>query len=218
MKDFPLLRTFKVRLDKFEMTGHIIVVKPNVREQLLDTGLRVFHERGFNATGVQDITEAAGVPKGSFYNHFESKEDLGAEVVLRYLESSKKTQAVLRDPKLSPYARLRKYFEELVQIAEKKEFCGGCLLGNFGAELSEQSEKIRACVSKEFSTWSAMLAKVIAEAQAEGQMISKDLPASTLAAFVLNGWEGALVRARVDKSKAALEQFVKVTFAKTLAP
>ena len=198
------------------MTGHIRVVKPNVREQLLDTGVQVLHERGFNATSVQDITEAAGVPKGSFYNHFESKEDLGAEVVLRYLESSNKTQAVLRDPKLSPYARLRKYFEGLVQVAEKNEFCGGCLLGNFGAELSDQSEMIRVRVSKGFSTWSASIAGVIAEAQAQGQ-ISKDLPASTLAAFVLNGWEGALIRARVDKSKAPLEQFVKVTFAKTLS-
>src|SRR6516164_6667529 len=142
------------------MTGHITVVKPSVREQLLDTGLRVLHERGFNATSVQDITEAAGVPKGSFYNHFESKEDLGAQVVLRYLESGNKTQAVLHDPKLSPYARLRKYFEGLVQVAGKKEFCG-CLLGNFGAELSEQSEMIRARVSKGFSTWSAMVANVI---------------------------------------------------------
>ena len=210
-------RIFEVGLDKNEMTGHIRVVKSNVREQLLDTGLHVFHERGFNATAVQDITEAAGVPKGSFYNHFESKEDLGAQVVLRYLESSNKILAVLRDPKLSPYARLRKYFEGLVQVAEKSEFCGGCLLGNFGAELSDQSEMIRVSVSKGFSTWSASIAGVIAEAQAEGQ-ISKDLPASTLAAFVLNGWEGALIRARVDKSKAPLQQFVKVTFAKTLAP
>src|SRR6201993_4035841 len=199
------------------MTGYITVVKPNVRERLLETCLRVLLERGFNATGVQDITEAAGVPKGSFYNHFESKEDFGAEVVLRYLESSNKIQAVLCDPKLSPHARLRKYFEGLVQVAKKKEFCGGCLLGNFGAELSEQSEMIRARVSKEFSTWSAVIANVITEAQAEGQ-ISKDFPASTLAAFVLNGWEGALIRARVDKSKAPLEQFVKVTFARTLAP
>ena len=199
------------------MTGHITLMKPNVREQLIHKGLQVLHEQGFNATSVQDITEAAGVPKGSFYNHFESKEDLGAEVVSRYLESSNRTQVVLRDPKLSPYARLRKYFERLVQVAEKKEFCGGCLLGNFGAELSEQSAMIRVRVSKEFSTWSAMIANVVAEAQAKGQ-ISKDLPASTLAAFVLNGWEGALVRARVDKSKTPLEQFVKVTFAKTLVP
>src|SRR5262245_49558975 len=145
-------RNFPRGLDKVEMTGHIVLMKPNHRDLLLDTGLRVLHERGFNATSVQDITEAAGVPKGSFYNHFESKEDLGAEVVLRYLESSNKTQAVLRDAKLSPHARLRKYFEGLVQVAEKKEFCGGCLLGNFGAELSEQSGMIRARVSKGFST------------------------------------------------------------------
>jgi len=157
-------------VDKFNMTGHLILMKPNHRDLLLDTGLRVLHKRGFNATSVQDITEAAGVPKGSFYNHFESKEDLGAEVILRYLESSNKTQAVLRDPKLSPYARLRKYFEGLVQVAEKNEFCGGCLLGNFGAELSDQSEMIRVRVSKGFSTWSASIAGVIAEAQAEGQI------------------------------------------------
>jgi TetR/AcrR family transcriptional repressor of nem operon len=76
---------------------------------------------------------------------------------------------------------------------------------------------IRVRVSKGFSTWSASIAGVIAEAQAQGQ-ISTDLAANTLAAFVVNGWEGALIRARVDKSKAPLEQFVKVIFARTLAP
>src|SRR5262249_48805809 len=110
------------------MTSHITLMKSNHRDLLLDTGLRVLHKRGFNATSVQDITEAAGVPKGSFYNHFESKEDLGAEAVLHYLKSSNKTQAALHDTKLSPYARLRKYLEGLVQVAEKMEFCGGCLL------------------------------------------------------------------------------------------
>src|SRR5215470_4449012 len=107
------------------MTGHIVRMKANHRDLLLDTGLRVMHKRGFNATSVQDITEAAGVPKGSFYNHFESKEALGAEAVLRYIESNNETQAALRDTKLSPYARLRKYLEGLVQVAEKNELSGG---------------------------------------------------------------------------------------------
>src|ERR1700740_3028853 len=79
----------EVGLDKNEMTGHITVVKPNVRERLLETGLRILHERGFNATGVQDITEAAGVPKGAFYNHFEGKEDSGAKASPRHLETLK---------------------------------------------------------------------------------------------------------------------------------
>lgn len=50
--------------------------KPNVREQLMEAGLRTLHSQGFNGCAVQDITQAAGVPKGSFYNHFESKEAL----------------------------------------------------------------------------------------------------------------------------------------------
>jgi len=57
--------------------------RPNVREKIIDAGLKVLIEKGFNGCGVQDITAAAGVPKGSFYNHFESKEALGGEVVER---------------------------------------------------------------------------------------------------------------------------------------
>jgi AcrR family transcriptional regulator len=60
------------------------MARPNVRQKIVDAGLKILIERGFNGSGVQDITDAAGVPKGSFYNHFESKEALGAEVLKRY--------------------------------------------------------------------------------------------------------------------------------------
>ena len=56
------------------------------RDHLISTGLKVLHARGFHATGVQDITDAAQVPKGSFYTHFDSKERFGAEVLGRYWE------------------------------------------------------------------------------------------------------------------------------------
>src|SRR5262249_24318548 len=85
-------------LDAAETTGHIPgVPRPGLREQLLAAGLATFHERGFNATSVQDITDAAGAPKGSFYNHFESKEALAAEAVRRYAERGRKRFALLRE-------------------------------------------------------------------------------------------------------------------------
>lgn len=62
------------------------MAKPHVREEILAAGLETLHNRGFNATSVQDITEAAGVPKGSFYNHFASKEELGSAFVAAYAE------------------------------------------------------------------------------------------------------------------------------------
>ena len=62
------------------------MAKANVKEQIVTTSLNLLHSKGFNATSVQDITDAAGVPKGSFYNHFSSKEALGLEVLQRYTE------------------------------------------------------------------------------------------------------------------------------------
>ena len=58
--------------------------KANVREKIVDAALHLFHTRGYNGSGVNDIVVSAGVPKGSFYNHFASKEALGLETIARY--------------------------------------------------------------------------------------------------------------------------------------
>jgi TetR/AcrR family transcriptional repressor of nem operon len=189
--------------------------RPNVRDEILDAGVDTLHRQGFNATSVQDITDAAGVPKGSFYNHFESKEALGAEVVQRFMENRRARLAILRDGGMAPLTRLRKYFEGLNQVLAKSNYSYGCLLGNFGAELSDQSPLIRERLAKAFEEWSKLIANVIAESQAAGDM-SKNFSPKTLAGFFLNGWEGALLRARVDKSRAPLDQFLEVSFTKVL--
>jgi TetR/AcrR family transcriptional regulator, transcriptional repressor for nem operon len=191
------------------------MARHNVREQLLSAGLDTLHRRGFNATSVQDITEAAGVPKGSFYNHFESKEALGAEAVLKYLEESEAWKG-LRDSRGAPLTRLRKYFESQIERALKAESWSGCMLGNFACELSNQSPLIREQVATAFDTWCDEIALVIGEAQQAGA-VSKALPSKALAAFVLNAWEGAVLRAQVDKDRAPLQLFLKITFSKILS-
>src|SRR5882762_7763681 len=115
------------------------MARPNVRQKIVDAGLEVLIAKGFNGCGVQDITEAAGVPKGSFYNHFESKEALGAEVVERYGKASAARRATLNDRSIPPLERLRKHFEITVAQFVATEFKRGCMLGNFSAELSTQS-------------------------------------------------------------------------------
>jgi TetR/AcrR family transcriptional regulator, transcriptional repressor for nem operon len=199
------------------MTGHIgRVPRPNLREQLLSAGLETLQQRGFNASSVQDITEAAGAPKGSFYNHFESKEALAAEVVGRYEERSQARRSILRDASLAPLRRLRKYFQSLSQGAVQGGFSRGCLLGNFAAELSDQSPLVRDRVEEAFHAWCDEVARVIGEGQKAGA-ISRDFSATALAAFVIHAWEGAVLRAKLDKDRAALDLFLKVTFAKVLA-
>lgn len=189
--------------------------KPNVREQIVTAGLAALHGKGFNATSVQDITEAAGVPKGSFYNHFESKDALGAEVVQRYRAAAEARRAVLKDSKLAPLLRLRRYFEALNSIGAESGYSIGCLLGNFGSELSGQSPLIRGHVAAAFDHWGVDVAAVIAEAQRAGDM-SKDLAPKAIAAFLVNAWQGSVMRAKVEQDRAPLDLFLKVTLAKIL--
>jgi TetR/AcrR family transcriptional regulator, transcriptional repressor for nem operon len=204
------------RLDNFKTTGHIASMpKLNVREELLTAGLATLHSRGFNATSVQDITEAAGVPKGSFYNHFASKEDLGAAVVQKYAAGGEARRNILRDRAIPPLVRLRRYFESLIGAARYPD-APGCLLGNFGAELSNQSPAIRERVSAAFVNWTDALAEVIDEAQRAGAM-SQDGEPEILAAFVIDAWEGAVLRSKVERNRAPLDAFLAVIFSKVLA-
>src|ERR1700750_820846 len=143
----------------FKMTGHIVsyMARPNVRQKIVDAGLKVLIEKGFNGCGVQDITAAAGVPKGSFYNHFESKEALGAEVVERYGRDNPR-RAVLADASVPALQRLRAHFERLNETYAGARFGRGCLLGNFSAELADQSQLIRERLADLYIAWSTDLA------------------------------------------------------------
>jgi TetR/AcrR family transcriptional repressor of nem operon len=167
---------------------------------------------------VQDITEAAGVPKGSFYNHFVSKEALSAEAVREYRAKSDSWKAMraLRDTKAAPLTRLRKYFESISESALNDESWPGCLLGNFACELSGQSPLIREQVAAAFAAWTDEIALVIGEAQRAGA-VSKDLPPKALAVCVISAWEGAVLRLRVEKDQTPLQLFLKVAFSKILA-
>jgi TetR/AcrR family transcriptional regulator, transcriptional repressor for nem operon len=184
--------------------------RPNTREQIVQAGLKCLVEKGFNAVGVQDITAAAGVPKGSFYNHFESKEALGAEIVERY-GANQTRREILSDPTVPPLQRLRRHFERICGMFVDSDFTRNCILGGFSAELANQSQPIRQNLHKLYGQWTKDLEAVIAEAQQEGDIANKT-KASDIAAFLLDAYEGALLRARVERSREPFDRFMKFAF------
>src|ERR1700723_194059 len=123
------------------------MTKPNTREQIIQAALESLLAKSFNAVGVQDITETAGVPKGSFYNHFESKEALGLEVVERY-GANQTRREILTDPTVPPLQRLRRHFDRITGLFEDSHFTRNCILGSFSAELANQSQTIREGLRK----------------------------------------------------------------------
>jgi TetR/AcrR family transcriptional repressor of nem operon len=186
--------------------------RPSVREQLIEAGLQTLHLHGFNGCGVQDITDAAGVPKGSFYNHFESKEDLALQALERFWQNGAGRRALLSDTNLDPVERLRRYFRALSDVAIRQDFQRGCLIGNFSTELSVQSKEIRDRLAEIYAAWSRSIESCVREAEKAGRVRPR-LPAATIAAFLLNAWEGAVLRSKVEQDKSPFEQFERVVFA-----
>ncbi len=188
----------------------------SVRDRLLHAGVAVFSRTGFNGSSVQDITEEAGVPKGSFYNHFDSKERLGAAAIEHFWdEKASKLLSILDDDTAEPLARLRTYFEQVIVEIAAKDFTCGCFIGNMTAELSDHSAVISDQLSAIFAKWTRRIANCIAQAQSAGAIRSTAEP-EVLATFALNAWEGALLRARVAKSRKPLQQFSDTLFTQLL--
>jgi TetR/AcrR family transcriptional regulator, transcriptional repressor for nem operon len=190
------------------------MARPSAREQIVQAGLKCLREKGFNGVAVQDITAAAGVPKGSFYNHFESKEALGAEIVERYGADTRRRE-LLSDQSIPPLERLRRHYARLNAVFAEAKFERGCILGNFSAELANQSEVIRDSLRRLYERWTEDVEATIAEAQRQGA-ISDEMTAAELAAFLLDAYEGTLLRARVERDGSAFDRFMKFAFTKLL--
>jgi TetR/AcrR family transcriptional repressor of nem operon len=188
----------------------------DVRERLLEAGVRIFSKSGFNGCSVQDITESAGVPKGSFYNHFDSKEALGAAALEHYWSDGACDRLLILDQTdLTPRERLRTYFAKASADVADMDFTCGCLIGNMAAELSDHSPLISTKLSEIYAGWSRRVAACIREAQAAGE-VSKDADPDLVATFILNAWEGAILRARIEKGDRPLRHFNETLFSQLL--
>jgi TetR/AcrR family transcriptional regulator, transcriptional repressor for nem operon len=182
--------------------------RPSARNSILEAAMKLFIERGFNACSVEDITKAAHVPKGSFYNHFKSKESLAADIVIEYGKGAT-DRSVLTNRDVNPLTRLKRHFATLnVHFSSCND---GCLIGKFMAEVSADTPQIRENLRRVLNLWGEQLSSAIADGQRAGS-IRKDLPADDLAAFLIDSYEGAILRTRVEKGPRALEYFVKVVF------
>lgn len=190
--------------------------KPNTRDNLIKVGVRMLHASGYTASGIKDIVAAADVPKGSFYTYFESKEDFAKAAIDAYFEAGiASMRQRLTNPDLPPLERLRSFFVDRTQSLKEQGYVRGCMLGNFSLEVADHSPEIRERLATHFDTWGALFAQCIAEAQSTGA-VQATLPADLLAQFLLNSWEGALLRMRADKSDRPLRQFTEVVFNRLL--
>lgn len=188
----------------------------DTRNLILQTGADLIGMKGFGATGINGILTAAGVPKGSFYHYFSSKNDFGLAIIDTFAEEyGAKLDQILNDRSRSCVDRLRAYFATGFDDMASCNCTRGCLLGNLGQELAGQNETFRIRLNSAFCAWEKRFERCIADAQSSGD-IDVGIEPSDAASFLLSGWEGAILRAKVVKSTEPMERFVRVFFTQCL--
>ena len=186
--------------------------KHSHRDDIISAGLRVMFRSGYNGSSVRDIVAEAGVPQGSFTNHFRSKEGFAGAVLNRYFAYVQGlVREALEDRSLTPRLRLKRYLDIITARLETDHWTRGCLIGDLSLEASGQSETLRKQLAAIYEEWRVPFTACIAEAQAAGEIAATFDP-TDLAEFLLASWQGAILRMKVERGPAPLERFRKIAF------
>ena len=176
------------------------------RESLLNQGVLFFMNQGYHGTGLQEILDAVNVPKGSFYNYFDSKEEFGAAVIQHYIEPfilRLSTHLQLSDS--DALGAIRRYFNELIVELEENKFKGGCLLGSLMGEIGSTSDVCQQSLQSAIARYRDLLQSGLAQAQQQGSVRTDKTP-EVMADLLINTWQGALLRMQIEKSSAPVKQ------------
>jgi TetR/AcrR family transcriptional regulator, transcriptional repressor for nem operon len=166
---------------------------------------------GYHDLGIQPLLDETGIPKGSFYHHFESKEDFALQAVDLYMqEVHAGLEQCLNDESRPPLERVRHFFE-LTEEKYRSEGYLGCLLGGLGQELSGVSETFRRKVEQCFSEIAQAIARCLQLAKKRGELSRKVDPVQ-LANLLVNCWEGAALRTRLLRDPSPLRAMLDFYF------
>lgn len=180
-------------------------------QKLLEQGMAMLLQRGYNDLGVAALLEATQIPKGSFYHHFSSKEDFALQVIDLYMtQVHQGLDHFLGDKSVPPLKRVRGFFEGTMQKYRGEGYLG-CLLGGLGQELSGVSEAFRRKVEECFNAIAGRIAVVLQEAIDDGDL-AKGTDPQKMAELLVNCWEGAALRTRLRRDPAPLMEMLDFYF------
>lgn len=184
----------------------------NTRDRIIETGAEIIHRKGFNHTGIQEILNAASVPKGSFYNYFKSKDEFGLQIIDYFSEHFKQiAKETLEDTRVSPLSRIYAFLTAFMEYFESQNYAGGCPIGNLAQEMGDLSPVFREKLSEAINMMIDAYKQVLTAAQKD-RKISKNLDIQDTAAFIVAGWHGAIIQMKLTQSLAPLKNHRRFVF------
>jgi TetR/AcrR family transcriptional repressor of nem operon len=186
--------------------------KESTKQKTLEVGAEIIHLKGFNHTGIQEVLQTAGVPKGSFYNYFRNKEDFGLQVIDYFIGFfSSLVKPIIEDPSLTPLGKIRRILDQFIEIFSARDFAYGCPIGNLAQEMGDLSPAFRQKLKEAVDSMANIYMRLIREGQSIGE-ISEMIHAENTAYFIVSSWHGALGHMKLEKSAQPLESHIHFTF------
>lgn len=180
---------------------------------LLEVGQELFITNSFNSVGLNDILKHSGVPKGSFYHYFASKEDFALQVIeLYHKENYAALAELLQDDSLNAYQQLKQFFQKNIGHFDEVGYCQGCLMANLSQELADVNEKMR-CKISQFSAEMVELISSCLQRMEDNELNLGHLQSREAAQVLMNSWMGAIMKMKLEKSREPLDVYMKYFFA-----
>ena len=185
-------------------------VPQNARQALLDAAKRIMAHTGFRAVGLNEVLSQAGVPKGSFYHYFSSKDAFGEALMQDYfLSYLANMDSIFADPAAPAAERLLRYFEEFRERQSADDFQSGCLVVTLGPEAANFAGPMRGELNSGVSQIIDRLERIITAGVADESMSSPD-PRSS-AETLYDMWVGASIMAKINRNPATFDTTMTAT-------
>ncbi|WP_034214782.1 TetR/AcrR family transcriptional regulator [Actinoplanes subtropicus] len=178
---------------------------------MIDSAQRIMARKGYSAVGINEVLADAGVPKGSFYHYFASKDAFGEALLRSYFEDYlAEMDGILGSSGQSAGERLMAYWEQWRQTQSLEECQGKCLAVKLGAEVSDLSEAMRLALKEGTDAVVDRIERTIAGGLEDGSL-SIDGEPRAVAQALYDMWLGASVMAKIHRSLGPLDTVTAMT-------
>lgn len=177
------------------------------KTDIIEKGIELFRDRGYGNTGIQDILKSCGIPKGSFYNFFDSKEAFALESISHYSKSSLEYLRTLdENADLTPQEKIKRFFIINNENLRKENCKLNCLLLSMTNEISGENNPFAGAISTNIDQMKSYITKWVTQGQTN-KSIRDDISPIIITDLLYDGYHGAITRMKYQQNHNALEHF-----------
>ncbi len=179
-------------------------MKQDTKQKIIETGARIIHHKGYHHTGIQEVLNAAQVPKGSFYFYFKNKEDFGLHII-DFFDNMlvDMLRPIMEDYDIGSLKKIEKIFDFYINFFKEIDYKCGCPIGNLSQEMGDLNPAFSDKLSESVKKMTKIYSDILDRAKLNKE-IAQDLNTKEIAEFIVTSWHGALIKMKINKNSEPL--------------